>query len=83
MDEDRSGLWNEIQNFSQRKLRKVQTNVLTASGDKVVEKRGAKGLKSVGDENRSSGKENEPNRKLDLQVGLILPGFMIGELLHP
>lgn len=78
--EDRSGLFNEIQNFSQRKLKKVETNVVTALGDKLVEKRSAKGLKTVAGDENSSQKEIDSNKKLDLQVGLIMPGLMIGKL---
>lgn len=42
--EDRSALCNDIKSFSQRKLKPVETKVVTASGDLLVEKRGANGL---------------------------------------
>lgn len=78
--EDRSALFNQLKNFSQRKLKKVETKVVTASGEQLVEKRGAKGLQVLsGSDNQSKGDESkEPPRKLDLQVGFILPGLLIG-----
>lgn len=80
MQEDRSGLFKEIGGFSQRKLKKVETKVCTGIGDTVVEKRGAKGLQTVNPSNKSSSSaSNEPARKLDLQVGLVAPGIMIGQ----
>lgn len=81
MLEDRSGLFNEIGSFSQRKLKKVETKVCTGTGETVVEKRNAKGLQTVNPSNKSSSSaaSNEPARKLDLQVGLVAPGIMIGE----
>ena len=78
--EDRSELFNQLKNFSQRKLKKVETKVVTASGEQLVEKRGAKGLQVLTGNAEAKGQENEPARKLDLQVGLILPGFLIGKL---
>lgn len=80
--EDRSALFNQLKNFSQRKLKKVETKVVTASGEQLVEKRGAKGLQVLtggGAGDGSGAKEAEPARKLDLQVGLVLPGFLIGK----
>ena len=77
--EDRSGLFNEISAFSQRKLKKVETKVVTGLGDNVIEKRGAKGLTKAAPPS-SSPSSNGPNKKLDLQVGLILPGLMIGNV---
>lgn len=71
-EEDRSALFNQLKNFSQRKLKKVETKVVTASGEQLVEKRGAKGLQVL--ENQ----DEEPVKKLDLQVGLILPGLLLG-----
>lgn len=83
MEEDHSELFNEIQRFSQRKLKKVETNVLTGTGDKVKEKRTAKGLAQLDPNaklNASSGQTDQSNlnRKLDLQVGMVMPGLMIG-----
>lgn len=82
MEEDRSALFNQLKNFSQRKLKKVETKVVTASGEQLVEKRGAKGLQvlSGGADNAGKDNDSEPPRKLDLQVGLVLPGFLIGML---
>lgn len=78
--EDRSALFNQLKNFSQRKLKKVETKVVTASGEQLVEKRGAKGLQVLtGGADGAKGDEVEPPRKLDLQVGLIIPGFLIGK----
>lgn len=78
--EDRSGLFNEIQNFSQRKLKKVETNVVTGLGDKLVEKRTAKGLKTTTDNDSSKSKnDTNLNKKFDLQVGLLMPGLMFGK----
>lgn len=82
MMEDRSGLFNEIQGFSQRKLKKVETNVITGLGEKLVEKRGAKGLKTIEGEAKSSAKDDASQRKADLAVGLVIPGLMIGELMN-
>lgn len=79
--EDRSELFNQLKNFSQRKLKKVETKVVTGTGEQLVEKRGAKGLQVLtgsGSDGNKSG-DTEPPRKLDLQVGLILPGFLIGK----
>lgn len=78
--EDRSALFNQLKEFSQRKLKKVETKVVTGTGEQLVEKRGAKGLQvltggQVGDDTS----RQEPARKLDLQVGLILPGLLLGE----
>lgn len=72
--EDHSKLFNEINGFSQRKLKKVETKLTTASGDNVVEKRGAKGL--------TTAPVKSAAKKLDLQVGLILPGLMIGKFVE-
>ena len=79
MMEDHSQLFNEINGFSQRKLKKVETKVVTGLGDNVIEKRGAKGLTKCNAPSSSSTQSNGINRKLDLQVGLVLPGLMIGE----
>lgn len=77
--EDRSALFNQLKGFSQRKLKKVETKVVTASGEQLVEKRGAKGLQVLaGGDGKGGDNEDQPARKLDLQVGLILPGFLIG-----
>lgn len=78
--EDRSALFNQLKNFSQRKLKKVETKVVTASGEQLVEKRGAKGLQVLTGADGAKNQEEEPPRKLDLQVGLVLPGFLIGKL---
>lgn len=79
--EDRSALFNQLKEFSQRKLKKVETKVVTASGEQLVEKRGAKGLQvlSGGGANEAAKEAAEPARKLDLQVGLVVPGFLIGK----
>ena len=79
-EEDRSELFNEIQKFSQRKLKKVETKVKTGLGDDVTEKRTAKGLAAT---NAPAAKPEATgpavtNRKLDLQVGLVAGGLMIG-----
>ena len=79
MLEDRSGLFSEISGFSQRKLKKVETKVCTGTGENVVEKRGAKGLQTVDPSKSKSSTSNEPQKKLDLQVGLVAPGIMIGQ----
>lgn len=77
--EDRSALFNQLKGFSQRKLKKVETKVVTASGEQLVEKRGAKGLQVLsGGADGKGDEESQPARKLDLQVGLVLPGFLIG-----
>ena len=77
--EDRSALFNQLKNFSQRKLKKVETKVVTGTGEQLVEKRGAKGLQVLtGDGSGSAADPDQPARKLDLQVGLILPGLLIG-----
>lgn len=76
--EDRSALFNQLKNFSQRKLKKVETKVVTASGEQLVEKRGAKGLQVLSGSDAKN-EESEPPRKLDLQVGLVLPGFLLGK----
>lgn len=81
MEEDRSALFNQLKNFSQRKLKKVETKVVTASGEQLVEKRGAKGLQVLtAGADGANNADAEPPRKLDLQVGLVLPGFLIGKL---
>lgn len=83
MEEDRSGLFSEISGFSQRKLKKVQTKVVTGTGEKLVEKRGAKGLQSTSADSASTTSNTSngqvPARKVDLQVGLVVPGLMIGK----
>ena len=79
--EDRSALFNQLKEFSQRKLKKVETKVVTASGEQLVEKRGAKGLQVLSGPGADDSKSQnaEPPRKLDLQVGFIVPGFLIGK----
>lgn len=78
--EDRSALFNQLKNFSQRKLKKVETKVVTGTGEQLVEKRGAKGLQVLSGDGANNGAQEQPARKLDLQVGFILPGLLIGEL---
>lgn len=80
MQEDHSELFNEIQRFSQRKLNKVETKVLTGSGDKVTEKRTAKGLAQLDANGKPIVQEENDNvnKKLDLQVGMVAAGLMIG-----
>lgn len=75
--EDHSQLFKEIGGFSQRKLKKVETKVVTGLGDNVIEKRGAKGLQKTSV--NGSPADAQPNKKLDLQVGLVAPGLMIGQ----
>ena len=78
-EEDRSELFNEIQKFSQRKLKKVETKVKTGLGDDVTEKRTAKGLATNAPSNqKAKASAPVPNKKLDLQVGLVTGGLMIG-----
>ncbi|RWS28052.1 dual specificity phosphatase-like protein 2 [Leptotrombidium deliense] len=77
MEEDRSALFNELQGFSQRKLKKVETKVVTGLGENVVEKRGAKGLQTVKPNDAKSAANVGVKKKLDLQVGMVLPGLLI------
>ena len=87
-EEDRSELFNEIQKFSQRKLKKVETQVKTGLGEDVTEKRTAKGLATapaLNQKNQLSSNNNQNNqnnqnvnKKLDLQVGMITGGLLIG-----
>ena len=77
--EDRSGLFSEIGQFSQRKLKKVQTKVVTGTGETLTEKRGAKGLQATNAVPEKESVDSTTNRKKDLQVGLVIPGLMIGE----
>lgn len=77
--EDRSELFNQLKDFSQRKLKKVQTKVVTGSGEQLIEKRGAKGLQVLSGDSAGQTGNAEPTRKLDLQVGLILPGLLLGK----
>ena len=80
MEEDRSALFNQLKNFSQRKLKKVETKVVTGTGEQLVEKRGAKGLQVLsGGGGAAADQAAEPARKLDLQVGFIMPGLLFGE----
>lgn len=77
-DENRSKLFDEIKNFSQRKLKQVQTKVTTGSGEHVTEKRDAKGVKAI----KSDGVKGPGyvvDTKPDLQVGMIIPGLFIGK----
>lgn len=74
-DEDHSKLFKEIGGFSQRKLKKVETKVVTGLGDNVIEKRGAKGLQKA---SVNGAAPDAPVKRLDLQVGLVAPGLMIG-----
>lgn len=81
--EDRSALFNQLKNFSQRKLKKVETKVVTGTGEQLVEKRGAKGLQvlsgSGADASKGGQESAEPARKLDLQVGYVSPGLLLGK----
>ncbi|OTF83907.1 hypothetical protein BLA29_012402, partial [Euroglyphus maynei] len=75
-EEDRNKLFNEIRNFSQRKLKKVETKVITGSGEQLTEKRSPKGLQQV----KSDGINSlgyVVDTKPDLQVGMIIPGLLI------
>ncbi|XP_054166274.1 uncharacterized protein DDB_G0280205-like [Oppia nitens] len=74
---DRSGLFNEIRQFSQRKLKKVETKVTTGSGEVSTEKRVAKGIQTIKSE-PTKGPGYVVDTKPDLQVGLIIPGLLIG-----
>lgn len=77
-DENRSRLFDEIRNFSQRKLKKVETKVVTGSGEQLTEKRSPKGLQQV----KSHGITSPgyvADYKPDLQVGMIIPGLFICE----
>lgn len=76
--EDRSGLFSELKGFSQRKLKKVETKVVTGSGEQLVEKRGAKGLQTIKSEG-VTGPGYVVDKKPDLQVGFISPGLLIGK----
>lgn len=70
---ERNALFDQVRGFSQRNLKKVETKVITPSGENLVEKRVAQGLQVKTNEEAAEAK------KLDLQVGLILPGLLIGE----
>lgn len=77
-DIDRSGLFNEIRQFSQRKLKKVETKVTSGSGEVLTEKRNAKGLQTI----KSDGVKSPGyvvDHKPDLQVGMVVPGLFIGK----
>ncbi|CAG2171080.1 unnamed protein product, partial [Oppiella nova] len=75
-DADRSAVFDEIRNFSQRKLKKVETKVTSGSGEVITEKRGAKGVQTIKHEG-IKGAGYVVDNKPDLQVGLIIPGLMI------
>lgn len=79
--EDRSGLFNEIQKFSQRKLKKVETKVVTGLGEQLIEKRGAKGLQTIKAETLGAGSGGAAVDavKQDLSVGLVIPGLLISK----
>lgn len=77
-DENRSKLFDEIKNFSQRKLKQVQTKVTTGSGEHVTEKRSPKGLATIKNEG-VKGPGYVVDTKPDLQVGMIIPGLFIGK----
>lgn len=80
MGDDRSKVFDEIRNFSHRKLKPTKTKVTTPSGEHVVEKRTGKGLQATkGDGPKGPG--YVVDTKPDLQVGLIIPGLLIGESL--
>jgi hypothetical protein len=78
---DRSGLFDAIRGFSQRKLKKVETKVTTGSGELVTEKRGAKGVQTVKTEG-IQGTGYVVDNKPDLQVGMIMPGLFICKSTH-
>lgn len=73
---DRSGLFNEIRAFSQRKLKKVDTKVTTGSGEVLKEKRTPKGVQTIKSEG-IQGSGYVVDHKPDLQVGMIIPGLFI------
>lgn len=79
MQEDRSELFSEVRSFSQRKLKKVETKVVTGSGEQLVEKRGAKGVQTVRCEPLTGCTPFVVDTKPDLQIGMIIPGLMIGK----
>nr|XP_046911992.1 uncharacterized protein LOC124492999 isoform X1 [Dermatophagoides farinae]XP_046912000.1 uncharacterized protein LOC124492999 isoform X1 [Dermatophagoides farinae]XP_046912008.1 uncharacterized protein LOC124492999 isoform X1 [Dermatophagoides farinae] len=75
-EEDRNKLFDEIRNFSQRKLKKVETKVTTGSGEQLTEKRSPKGLQQIKSDGINSVGYVVDN-KPDLQVGMIIPGLLI------
>lgn len=77
MTEPNNPLLNEIRGFSHRNLRPVKTKVTTGSGQHVTESRNAKGIQS--NPTGTSGPGFVVDTKPDLQVGLIVPGLMIGK----
>ncbi len=81
-DENRSRLFDEIKNFSQRKLKQVQTKVTTGSGEHVTEKRSPKGVDAIKNEG-VKGPGYVVDTKPDLQVGMIIPGLFIGKCAPP
>lgn len=78
VDEDitRNALFAQIRDFSQRKLRKVETKVVTGSGEHLTEARTAKGIK-VESHDGIKGPGYVVDTKPDLQVGMIIPGLLI------
>lgn len=79
MGEPNNPLLNEIRSFSHRKLRPVEIKVTTGSGQHVTESRNAKGI--LANPTGTSGPGFVVDTKPDLQVGLIVPGLMIGKLI--
>lgn len=73
MEEERSALFDQVRGFSQGKLKKVETKVLTGTGEQLVEERNALGVKV-----KSGVDSSNEKTKPDLQVGLIVPGLLIG-----
>ena len=77
MGDDRNALFDEIRNFRQKGLKPVEIKVVNGSGEQITEKRGAKGLQ-VCNNLGVKGPGYVVDTKPDLQVGMIIPGLMIG-----
>lgn len=78
MGDDRNALFDEIRKFRQKGLKPVETKVVNGSGEHTTEKRGAKGMQTVSSQG-VKGPGYVVDTKPDLQVGMIIPGLLIGE----
>lgn len=77
-------LAQEIQGFSKNRLKKQCTRVTTVTGRKLLERRsdGGQGEEQVEELEEGDGCGFVEDKSLDLQVGVIRPFLLLGNIFH-
>lgn len=75
-------LTQEIQDFSKKRLKKQSTRVTTVTGRKLLERRSddGEGEELVEELEEGSGCGFVEDRSLDLQVGVVRPFLLLGNI---